>query len=114
MSGDWEPIRETMILSRDADYVRVYERHPDDPVFPEGTTAEIVITRGNRINSEIVATWPAEHVSQDAVSFWVQLEETNLVPDNNAWRRVMVHYPPAVEGGNQQDWCWYAGPVRRK
>lgn len=111
MAG-YTPVRENLILSRGADFVHMYQRDPRDPEFPAGTAAEIVITRNNRTDSEILATWPAEDVSSDAVSFWVQVPSTDVIADRVAYR-LIVHYPPAIDGAEQQDFCWFHGTVRR-
>ncbi|WP_418345287.1 DUF7264 domain-containing protein [Rhodococcus pyridinivorans] len=110
---DWKPINDEITLTRDADYVRTWQKHPRDPTFPPGTTAELVITRTNSMTAEVLATWPAVDVTSDAISFWVQSEDTNQIPDFAAFR-LMVHYPPVVDGAETQDWCWYRGPVKRK
>ena len=33
MSG-YSPVRDVLVLSRGADFVHTYRKHPDDPVFP--------------------------------------------------------------------------------
>ncbi|MGN0123760.1 MAG: hypothetical protein ACI38R_11035 [Rhodococcus sp. (in: high G+C Gram-positive bacteria)] len=110
--SEWIPILDTVTLSRDADYVRTWERHPADPAFPPGTTAELVITRTSSKSSPVLARWEAADVTSDAVSFWVQSEQTYEIPPNS-WFRLMIYYPPIAEGAETQDWCWYRGPVRR-
>ena len=112
MAG-YSPVRDNLILTRDADFVHIYRRHPLDPEFPPGTTAEIVITRNNRTDSEVLATWPAEHVSEDEISFWVQAPAANLVPDRTSWR-LLVHYPAMSEQAELQDFAWYRGSVKRE
>lgn len=106
-------MRDNLILSRGADFVHIYRRHPSDPEFPAGTTAEIVVTRTNRSDAEILATWPAEDVSSEEISFWVQNTDTDMIPERTAWR-LLVHYPPAVDGAELQDFCWYRGTVKRE
>lgn len=112
MAG-YSPVRENLILTRDADFVHIYRRHQSDPEFPPGTTAEIVITRNNRSDSEVLATWPAENVSEDDVSFWVQVADTNPIPDRASWR-LLVHYPPMSADAELQDFCWFRGSVKRE
>jgi hypothetical protein len=111
-NGDWRPIKEELVLTRDSDYVRTRRKHPRDPQFPPGTTAEIVITRTNATDSEEIARWPAADVTAEAISFWVQSEETNQIPAFTSWR-LMVRYPPVADGAEAQDWCWYRGTVKR-
>lgn len=112
MSG-YSPVRDVLVLSRGADFVHTYRKHPDDPAFPVGTTAEIVITRNNRTDSPILATWPAEDVSEDEISFWVQITETDVVPERTSWRLV-VHYPSPPGATEVQDFVWYRGNVKRE
>lgn len=114
MSG-YSPVRDALVLSRGADFVHTYRKHPDDPVFPTGTTAEIVITRNNRTDSDVLATWPAEDVSEDAISFWVQTTETDVIPERPtpAWR-LIVHYPAPPGASEAQDFVWFRGNVKRE
>lgn len=114
MAG-YSPVRENLILTRGADFIHIYRKHPSDPDFPAGTTAEIVITKSNAMDAEVLATWPAEDVSADEVSFWVQSVSTDAIPDRPApsWR-LLVHYPPPIDGAEIQDWCWYRGTVKRE
>jgi hypothetical protein len=112
MAG-YKPINDTLTLTRGADFVHEYKRDPSDPEFPPGTTAEIVITESSDLESEVLATWPAEDVSLDSISFWMQVPETELIP-NRTWHRLLVHYPPAQIDAEIQDFCWYRGPVKRE
>lgn len=110
--GGHLPIEDPLILSRGADYVNAYEKHPQDPAFPPGTTAAIEITKTSSLTSPILATWPAENVSPTEIDFWVQSELTDLISPPAVYR-LMVYYPPAMEGAEQYNFCWYRGPVQR-
>lgn len=112
MAGN-EPIDDPIILTRDADFVHRYERDPADPPFPDGTTAEIVLTKTQDLTSPVLATWPAYDVTADHIDFWVQSEQTNAITERAARYRLMVVYPPTMGGAETQDWCWYRGPVKR-
>ncbi|MCD2099521.1 hypothetical protein QNA24_30195 [Rhodococcus qingshengii] len=110
--AQFEPIRENIKLTRWADWVHIYRKDPRDPDFPVGTTAEVIVTKDDKIGSPILATWPAEDVNTDEISFWVQSEATDVIPDRSVYQ-LMVHYPPVVDGAEVQDWCWYQGGIRR-
>lgn len=111
MAG-YRPINDELQLSRGADFVHTYNRDPEDPEFIPGTTAEIVITESRDLESEVLATWTAEDVSSDAISFWNQVEDTEAIPDRS-WHRLLVHYPPATIDAEIQDFVWYRGAVKR-
>lgn len=111
MAG-YEPIREKLELTRWSDWVHIYRKDPSDPAFPAGTTAEVKITKDDKISSPIIASWPAENVSEDEISFWVQSDAADLIPDRSVYQ-LMVYYPPVVEGAEVQDFCWHKGSVRR-
>lgn len=111
MAGN-KPNEEDMILTRDADFINRYQKKASDPAFPDGTTAEIVITETNDTDSQILATWPAYDVTAGHIDFWVQSELANAI-DTRLRYRLMVHYPPSMPGAETQDWCWYKGAVRR-
>lgn len=112
MAG-YTPVRENLILSRGADFVHIYRKHQSDPEFPAGTTGEIVITSNNRTDSDVLATWPAEDVSADEISFWVQVPDTDAIPDRASYR-LLVHYPPQAGGSEFQDFAWYRGSIKRE
>lgn len=112
MAG-YSPVRENLILSRGADFVHMYRKHLSDPDFPAGTTAEIIITENNRSDSDVLATWPAENVSEDEVSFWVQNPDTDVIPDRASYR-LLVHYPPMSAEAELQDFAWYRGSIKRE
>lgn len=111
MAG-FKPVRENIELTRWADWVHVFRKDAADPVFPVGTTAEVKITKDDKISSPVIASWAAENVSEDEISFWVQSDVADLIPDRVVYQ-LMVYYPPVVDGAEVQDWCWYKGSVRR-
>lgn len=112
MSG-YSPIKETLVLTRGADYVHRFQKAAADPDFPEGTTAEIVITRGTSMSAPVLATWPVYDVNPDALEFWVQTVETDAIPDRVNWR-LLVHYPAQSPESEVQDFCWMRGTVKRE
>lgn len=111
MSG-YEPIREALILTRGADYVHRYQRSATDPPFPDGTTAEIIVTDSPEVGATVVATWPADTITADHVEFWVQSEDTDLIDDGLTYQ-LLVHYPPAPPATDTLDFCWYEGQITR-
>ncbi len=112
MAG-FAPNREDIELTRGSDFVHIYRKDAKDPEFPDGTTAEIIITKDSKVSSPVIASWPAEDVSGEEIAFWVQNTNTDTIPDRVAYR-LMVHYPPVVEGAEIQDTCWFRGNVRRE
>ncbi len=112
MSG-YSPIREALVLTRGADYIHRFQKSPTDPEFPAGTTAEIIITRGNSMTSPVLASWQAYDVTADAIEFWIQVPETDAIPDRSNWR-LIVHYPSPAPDAEVQDFAWYRGPVKRE
>lgn len=112
MSG-YSPIKDDLTLTRDADWTHRYDKDRSDPAFPAGTTAEVVITKDDKITSPVIATWPAETVSAGYIEFWVQSDETNAIPARYHYR-LMVHYPPVAPITDLNDFCWYRGNVKRE
>lgn len=111
MSG-YEPISEPLILTRGADYVHRYHRHPTDPPFPADTTAEIVITEDGEIGAPVLATWPALEVTADYTEFWVQSEQADLIEDGVTYQ-LYVHYPAVPPATDTLDFGWYEGRIER-
>ena len=111
MAG-YKPVRENLILSRGADFVHMYKKDPKDPAFPDGTTAEIVVTDGTDMDATVLATWLADDVSEEAISFWVQSPDADAIDDRVNYR-LLVHYPPPIPDAEQQDFVWFYGSVRR-
>lgn len=111
MSG-YVPIKEDLILSRGGDYAHRYEKDPGDPPFPDGTTAEIVITKDDKTASPILHTWPAEDISSDAIEFWVQADDLDDIPARHHYQ-LRVHYPPEAPSPEGLDFPWYIGSIKR-
>ncbi|MCK8675747.1 hypothetical protein M1M07_32200 [Rhodococcus sp. HM1] len=111
MSG-YTPIVEPLILTRGADYVHRYNRHPNDPPFPDDTTAEIVITDGSEVGAPVIATWPALEVTADYIEFWVQSEDADLI-DEGLTYQLYPHYPVEPPATDTLDFCWYEGQIER-
>ena len=108
MAGN-DPIVDTMILTRGADFEATYQRAASDPAIAAGTTARIEITEDDDLDSPILATWVASTVTADVIGFVVQSDATDLVADGTHYR-LMIRFP----GTPNPDRCWYRGPVRRK
>ena len=111
MSG-YEPINEPLILTRGADYVHRYNRHPKDPPFPADTTAEIVITEDGEVGSPVIATWPAAEVTADYIDFWTQSEVADTA-DADLVYQLYVHYPAVPPATDTLDFGWYEGRIER-
>lgn len=111
MSG-YEPIKEDLILSRGGDYAHRYAKAQNDPVFPFGTTAEIVITKTNKTDADVVATWPANDITNSYIEFWVQAPEPDAIPERYRYR-LIVHYPATAPATDGRDFVWYIGATKR-
>ncbi|NIL77586.1 hypothetical protein [Rhodococcus sp. B10] len=112
MSG-YDPIVDDLILTRGADWAHRYNKAQSDTAFPTGTTAEIQVTKDDKPGSPVLATWPAESVTDNYIEFWVQSEDLDGVPARYRYR-LMVHYPAVAPITDTFDFCWYRGTVRRK
>lgn len=110
MSG-FSPIKEDIVLTRDADFVHRYQ--VSDQLLPAGTSAEIVITKNDRDNSPVIATWTSETVTPEFIEFWVHQEDTNPIAARSHYR-LMVHYPPVAPSNDVQDFCWFRGNIKRE
>ena len=98
MSLGWKPKFETIVLSKDADYIDVFERRAGD--WPTGTFIRIYWKSG--------ATWPAT-IAGNRASWKVEAAEAALIPNNAAFE-IRVSYP---DGGEYSDYVWFVGRCRR-
>ena len=107
MAGN-EPIKDTLILTRGADFVAAFAKHPSDPEIGAGTTARIEITETADTDAPILHTWNATSVSGDRIEFRIESEQTDDIPDRMRFR-LMVRYAdtPAL------DHCWRYGSIKR-
>ena len=111
MSG-YKPILDDLIISRSGDYAHRYQIADGDTGFPDGTTAQIVITATNETTATILATWDAIDVTESYIEFWVQAPALDAIKTGFRYR-LIVHYPaeaPATEG---LDFVWYIGKIKR-
>lgn len=99
MTFGWEPLSETIILTRNADFIMSLTNRKG-PV-PVGTTVRIVLFSGE--------TWQGT-VSGDTVSWNVEADITNTIVDRTQFK-IYVSYPAA--GGVRDDFVWYRGLIRR-
>ena len=107
MAGN-DPIIDTLILTRGADFEAVYRRAPTDPPIPDGTTARIEITEDDETDSPILDTWAASTVTADEIGFRVESDATDLI-DDGTHHRLMLRFPDTPT----LDRCWNRGPIRR-
>lgn len=107
MSGNI-PIKDTVILTRGADYVADFKKHPDDPPIHSATSARIEFTDGNDTDAPIHTTWNASEVTTDMIRFRTESEDADLI-ENGTNYRLIVSFPdtPTLEH------CWYYGTVKR-
>lgn len=94
----WRPIPTTIFLSKDADYVDVFERKSGD--WPSGTFVRIYWNAG--------ATWPGT-IAGNRVSWKVEAADAALIPHGTSFE-IRVSYP---DGGEYSDYTWFVGKARR-
>lgn len=109
MAGN-SPIRDSLILTRGADFVARYGVNASDPDIPAGTTARIEITATDSTTAPILATWAAVDVQPRFIDFRVEESETDEIPERYRYR-LMVAIPDAPY---TIDHCWYFGSITRK
>ncbi|MGB3602701.1 MAG: hypothetical protein WBA38_04010 [Gordonia sp. (in: high G+C Gram-positive bacteria)] len=107
MSGN-QPIKDTLILTRGADYIADFKKHASDPPINSATTARIEFTDGNDTDATILETWDAAEVLPDMIRFRTESETADLIDDRTNYR-LIISFPdtPSLEH------CWYFGTVKR-
>lgn len=108
MAGN-KPIEDTLILTRGADFVAAFAKHPSDPEIGAGTTARIEITETSATDAPILHTWNATAVTGDRIEFRVESEDTDIVPARMRFR-LMVRFADTPEA---LDHCWRYGVIER-
>lgn len=102
------PHRETLTLSRGADFMHEVGPPANAPDIPPGTTVRIEVTDSTATDAPIVATWDAAFIDSRIVRFRVESEECDEITAR--WYRMMVRYP---EDPDDADFCWFCGPINR-
>ena len=108
MSGNI-PIKDDLILTRGADYVADFKKHPDDPPIPSATTARIEITETADTDAPIITTWTAASIASDTIGFRTESENADLIEAGTRYR-LLVSFPDTPT----LDHCWYYGSIKRK
>jgi len=103
-----EPIPETIILTLGADYTLKINA-PDGELIKPGSTVDIKIYPPKQRNTlTALQTWSGT-VTPEYVTFRVESEQVDLVPDN-AHFRIYIYYSDTPTLGH----CWYRGEVARR